>query len=209
METPVLRELRRRWRWPDGRGARSGPRQTSSTPTCSTAPARSTAPESRRTFGGVPQAGPGSPCLMSVRTGPPTATGRTLPSRAPGLLMGLGFGGFVDGIVLHQILQWHHMISDNDEHARHHRRRSGGEHAGRRLVPPAFVFGVVGRRTGAARPTAAQWPAPSMTSPRRVAVGRVGRLQRRRGRHRSPRPAGASRSGRLSPIRSPGTLGSW
>jgi len=25
--------------------------------------------------------------------------------------MGLGFGGFVDGIVLHQIVQWHHMIS--------------------------------------------------------------------------------------------------
>jgi uncharacterized membrane protein len=23
----------------------------------------------------------------------------------------LGFGGFVDGIVLHQILQWHHMVS--------------------------------------------------------------------------------------------------
>jgi uncharacterized membrane protein len=29
----------------------------------------------------------------------------------PGLLFGLGFGGFVDGIVLHEILQWHHMIS--------------------------------------------------------------------------------------------------
>ena len=25
--------------------------------------------------------------------------------------MGLGFGGFIDGIVLHEILQWHHMIS--------------------------------------------------------------------------------------------------
>ena len=29
----------------------------------------------------------------------------------PGLLLGLGLGGFVDGIVLHEILQWHHMIS--------------------------------------------------------------------------------------------------
>ena len=29
----------------------------------------------------------------------------------PGVLLGLGLGGFVDGIVLHQILQWHHMIS--------------------------------------------------------------------------------------------------
>jgi uncharacterized membrane protein len=29
----------------------------------------------------------------------------------PGLLMGVGFGGFVDGIVLHQIVQWHHMLT--------------------------------------------------------------------------------------------------
>lgn len=33
------------------------------------------------------------------------------PSVLPGLLFGLGFGGFVDGIVLHEILQRHHMIS--------------------------------------------------------------------------------------------------
>ena len=34
-----------------------------------------------------------------------------MPSKASGLLYGLGFGGFVDGILLHQILQWHHMVS--------------------------------------------------------------------------------------------------
>ncbi|AWT57461.1 DUF2243 domain-containing protein [Mycolicibacterium smegmatis] len=33
------------------------------------------------------------------------------PSVLPGLLLGLGLGGFIDGIVLHEILQWHHMIS--------------------------------------------------------------------------------------------------
>jgi uncharacterized membrane protein len=27
------------------------------------------------------------------------------------VLLGVGLGGFFDGIVLHQILQWHHMIS--------------------------------------------------------------------------------------------------
>jgi uncharacterized membrane protein len=27
-------------------------------------------------------------------------------------LLGVGLGGFVDGIVLHQILQWHHMLSN-------------------------------------------------------------------------------------------------
>jgi uncharacterized membrane protein len=28
-----------------------------------------------------------------------------------GTLLGIGLGGFVDGIVLHQILQWHNMLS--------------------------------------------------------------------------------------------------
>ena len=38
------------------------------------------------------------------------------PSRVSGLLLGLGLGGFVDGIVLHQVLQWHHMVSDVAEY---------------------------------------------------------------------------------------------
>src|SRR5215210_3329189 len=28
-----------------------------------------------------------------------------------GILFGLGLGGFFDGIVLHQVLQWHHMVT--------------------------------------------------------------------------------------------------
>jgi uncharacterized membrane protein len=35
---------------------------------------------------------------------------RILPL-APGVLLGIGLGGFVDGIVLHQMLQWHHMLT--------------------------------------------------------------------------------------------------
>ncbi len=31
--------------------------------------------------------------------------------KAPAFVMGLGLGGFIDGIVLHQILQWHHMLT--------------------------------------------------------------------------------------------------
>jgi uncharacterized membrane protein len=31
---------------------------------------------------------------------------------AAGILFGIGLGGFVDGIVLHQILQWHNMLSN-------------------------------------------------------------------------------------------------
>ena len=30
---------------------------------------------------------------------------------AAGILLGVGLGGFVDGIVFHQILQWHNMLS--------------------------------------------------------------------------------------------------
>jgi uncharacterized membrane protein len=30
--------------------------------------------------------------------------------------MGLGLGGFIDGIVLHQILQWHHMLTATGDH---------------------------------------------------------------------------------------------
>jgi uncharacterized membrane protein len=29
----------------------------------------------------------------------------------PGILLGVGLGGFADGILLHQVLQWHHMLS--------------------------------------------------------------------------------------------------
>ncbi len=34
----------------------------------------------------------------------------------PGLLLGVGLGGFVDGILLHQVLQWHHMLTSTGEH---------------------------------------------------------------------------------------------
>lgn len=36
---------------------------------------------------------------------------RAKPLVQAGVLLGLGLGGFFDGIVLHQILQWHHMAS--------------------------------------------------------------------------------------------------
>ena len=37
------------------------------------------------------------------------------PPKAPAFIAGLGLGGFIDGIVLHQILQWHHMLTGTDE----------------------------------------------------------------------------------------------
>jgi uncharacterized membrane protein len=39
-----------------------------------------------------------------------------LPSKSSGLLYGLGLGGFIDGILLHQVLQWHHMLSAVDDY---------------------------------------------------------------------------------------------
>jgi uncharacterized membrane protein len=33
----------------------------------------------------------------------------------PGLVIGIGLGGFVDGILLHQILQWHHMLTNTPD----------------------------------------------------------------------------------------------
>jgi uncharacterized membrane protein len=45
----------------------------------------------------------------SIRVTPRQRSG---PLIAAGTLLGLGMGGFIDGILLHQILQWHQMISN-------------------------------------------------------------------------------------------------
>jgi uncharacterized membrane protein len=37
---------------------------------------------------------------------------RSEPARA-GSVFGFGLGGLVDGVVLHQILQWHHLVADD------------------------------------------------------------------------------------------------
>jgi uncharacterized membrane protein len=40
--------------------------------------------------------------------------GRTRGAGLPGVALGIGLGGFVDGILLHQVLQWHHMLTSTD-----------------------------------------------------------------------------------------------
>jgi uncharacterized membrane protein len=47
-----------------------------------------------------------------TRSTPAKAAGGA--ARAPAFLFGMGIGGFVDGIVLHQLLQWHHMLSHTE-----------------------------------------------------------------------------------------------
>lgn len=44
-------------------------------------------------------------------TGPSPAAERRRFPVAAGIFFGLGLGGFFDGIVFHQILQWHHMAT--------------------------------------------------------------------------------------------------
>jgi uncharacterized membrane protein len=70
-------------------------------------------------------------------TRPGTRTGRSVT--AGGVLVGMGLGGFVDGIVLHQILQWHHLLTDHGRYRHHpttvadledHTRWDGIFHAG-------------------------------------------------------------------------------
>ena len=48
---------------------------------------------------------------MSGEHQSPTAGATTRPVAAGALLIGVGLGGFVDGIVFHQILQLHNMLS--------------------------------------------------------------------------------------------------
>lgn len=40
-----------------------------------------------------------------------TDNGNLAPLLGAGLVLGIGLGGFLDGILLHQILQWHNMLS--------------------------------------------------------------------------------------------------
>ncbi|GAA4949863.1 DUF2243 domain-containing protein [Actinoplanes utahensis] len=36
---------------------------------------------------------------------------RTTTLTLPGIVLGVGLGGFLDGILLHQVLQWHHLLT--------------------------------------------------------------------------------------------------
>jgi uncharacterized membrane protein len=48
--------------------------------------------------------------MNRVNLQPREQNGHGFPTAA-GILLGLGIGGFFDGILLHQVLQWHHMLS--------------------------------------------------------------------------------------------------
>jgi uncharacterized membrane protein len=51
--------------------------------------------------------------------------------RLPGIVLGVGLGGFVDGIALHQLLQWHHMLTSTNQ-----------DHIGVKYYDPRTVSGL-------------------------------------------------------------------
>ena len=107
-------------------------------------------------------------------TDPPSGH-TTMPSKASGLLYGLGLGGFVDGIVFHRILQWHHMVSHIEEYPVATVAGLEGEHAGRWLLPCGDVVsgdGGLGRRAhGMAQgPPGAELVIPPRSGPDRVGI---------------------------------------
>lgn len=57
--------------------------------------------------------------MATTTRAPAYDSGRVAARRSPRLpafLLGVGLGGFIDGIVLHQILQWHHMLTATGDH---------------------------------------------------------------------------------------------
>lgn len=66
----------------------------------------------------------------------------------PGLLLGIGLGGFIDGIVLHQILGWHHMISARSDDLRLNTIADGFFHAAAFAAVVAGLFWLWRRVTG-------------------------------------------------------------
>ncbi|MFB4317682.1 DUF2243 domain-containing protein [Actinomadura sp. 21ATH] len=51
---------------------------------------------------------------MTATERPAAVASRPVSLRLPGIVLGVGLGGFVDGILLHQLLQWHHMLTSTD-----------------------------------------------------------------------------------------------
>lgn len=49
--------------------------------------------------------------MMSIAAKPSRSYLSPAPLTTASMVLGIGLGGFIDGIILHQILQWHEMLS--------------------------------------------------------------------------------------------------
>ncbi|GGW42370.1 membrane protein [Streptomyces lucensis JCM 4490] len=52
--------------------------------------------------------------MTTTTDGTRTAPAAAGAIRLPGIVLGVGLGGFLDGILLHQLLQWHHMLTSTN-----------------------------------------------------------------------------------------------
>ena len=102
----------------------------------------------------------------------PPSAGEGFPTGA-GILFGLGLGGFFDGIVFHQLLQWHHMLTsagyppDSVPNLRINTLWDGIFHASTYLCVAAGLL-VLWR---AARRTHVHWPAHALMSTMLIGFG--------------------------------------
>src|SRR3954453_1351006 len=74
----------------------------------------------------MPIAAKAAPVACSISRSRSSSSGRggrirgilcmVAPPRMPSFPLGVGLGGFVDGILLHQVLQWHHMLTGTASH---------------------------------------------------------------------------------------------
>jgi uncharacterized membrane protein len=69
--------------------------------------------------------------MVAVSSHGDTTSGRQPRLALPGVVLGVGLGGFVDGILLHQILQWHHMLTSTNT-----------DNVGIRYYPAGTVHGL-------------------------------------------------------------------
>ncbi len=80
--------------------------------------------------------------------------GETSPAATPAVLVGVGLGAFFDGIVFHQLLQWHHFVSnfrsaDDLAGLQHNTLWDGIFHAGTWVVLAAALLWLWQRRSAA------------------------------------------------------------
>ena len=112
----------------------------------------------------------------------------------PGLLLGIGLGGFVDGILLHQILQWHHMLTSEGSYPAStvagletNTLWDGLFHLGTWIATTVGLW-LLWQHMRQGAPLGRAATAGSH-------AGRLGHVQSRRRRHRPPHPRDPSRQG--------------
>lgn len=77
-----------------------------------------------------------------------------LSLRSPSFWLGFALGGFFDGILLHQVLQWHHLLSlwTRPEDFAFQSFWDGLFHVGHYVIAAGALYALWRRRAGAAEP---------------------------------------------------------